>query len=512
MDRAYASRIFRKFQALEKRMNKNLMALYCSSCARLVALVAGAVSGVAALAGGVVTAYPVPQGMEASPDYLVSAGGQSIFVYRTPVCSLATFAVTGEVEVEIKVQRPITHPVIRPLARGIKPVVERGSLRFRLPGPGQLAIEVDDDLHRPLFLFANAPEPKAPKAGAAQVRYFEGGKIHEAGRIELKDNETVYLAGGAVVRGSIHAKHASGLRIAGPGMLDGSTRTTQARLVELDTCRNVEVSDVILQGSYGWTLVPRCSENILIHNIKVVGWRDNDDGCDPDSSRHVTVANSFFRTKDDCIAVKAHDYSGKSGASKSDPGKFNTDDVCVTNSIFWSSEWGHALTVGFAVGAPSIRHVVFTDCDIIKKEKGPALSIDNHDLGAVEDVRFEDIRVEEGCDKLLALKVAFSQYSADCPSEFFRNNPARKEAQGDAWQQVLREKRSGTRGTIRNVLFKNIRIGGDRLPGSDIVGFSARHEVSEVVFKNLSFQGKTLSSPEEAQLRVKNATAIQFEK
>ena len=482
------------------------------ACLVFAALLLAAVSSGTALGAGVVTAYPVPKGVEASPDYLVSAGGKNIFVYRTPVCSLAAFAVTGEVDVEVKVQRPITHPAIRPLARGIKPVVDRGSLRFCLPGPGQLAIEVDDDLHRPLFLFANAPEQKAPKAGDAKVRYFEGGKIHAAGRIEMKDNETVYLAGGAVVRGTIRAKHASGVRITGPGMLDGSSRTTQARLVELDTCKNVEISDVILLGSYGWTLVPRCSENVRVRNIKVVGWRDNDDGCDPDSSRHVMVADSFFRTKDDCIAVKAHDYSGKSGAAQSDLGRFNTDDVCVTNSIFWSSEWGHALTVGFAVGAPSIRHVVFADCDIIKKEKGPALSIDNHDLGAVEDVRFEDIRVEEGCDKLLALKVAFSPYSADCPFEFFRNNPARKEAKGEAWQQVLREKSSSTRGTIRNVLFKNIQIGGDRLPGSDIVGFSARNEVSDVVFSNILFQGKLLSSPEELNLRVQNATAIRFEK
>ena len=115
--------------------------------------------------------------------------------------------------------------------------------------------------------------------------------------------------------------------------------------------------------------------------------------------------------------------------STGDPNAFNTDDVRVTNSIFWSSEWGHALTVGFAIRAPVVRNVVFSNCDIIKKEKGPALSIDNHDLGSVDNVRFEDIRVEDGCDKLLAVKVAFSEYSADCPFEYFRNNPARKAAQ-----------------------------------------------------------------------------------
>ena len=394
------------------------------------------------LARGEVTTYPVPKGLEPSPDYQVIAGGRPVFVYKTPVFSMATFAVTGEVDVEVKVLRPITRPVIRPLARGIKPVVDRGSLRFRLSGPGQLAVEVDKDLHRPLFLFANAPDPDILKSSRSRVRYFEGGRIHEAGRIELKDNETVYLAGGAVVRGVIRAKQVSGARILGPGILDGSTRTTPSRLVELTECKNMDIQGVVLLGSSGWTLVPRCSENIRVRDVKVLGWRDNDDGCDPDSSRHVTIENCFFRTKDDCIAIKAHGELKAGGViSNSSSHSFDTDDVRVTHSIFWSSEWGHALTVGFAVSAPAIRNVTFAHCDIIKKEKGPALSIDNHDLGVVENVRFEDIRVEDGCDRLLALKVAFSQYSVDCPFEYFRNNPARKDAKGEEWQRVLQEKR-----------------------------------------------------------------------
>lgn len=468
--------------------------------------------GGSGIAWGEVTAYPVPRGVEASADYQVTAGGNSVFVYKTPVFSMATFATTGEADVEVKVQRPITRPVVRPLSRGIKPSVERDTLRLHIPGPCLLAVEVDEDLHRPLFLFANAPE-REPSRADPKVRYFEGGRIHEAGRIELKDNETVYLAGGAVVRGVIRAKNASGAKILGPGILDGSTRTTQTRMVELDHCRDIEIDSSIFLGSYGWTLVPRYSENIVVRNVKVLSWRDNDDGCDPDSSRRVTVESSFFRTKDDCVSVKAHGVSDRTGRIANTTSEAaNTEDVTVTHSIFWSSEWGHALTVGFAVSAPAIRNIAFTDCDIIKKEKGPALSIDNHDLGAVDGVRFENIRVEDGCDKLLALKVAFSQYSVDCPFEYFRNNPARKEAKGEDWQAVLNDKRSGTRGVIKNVLLKDIQIHGDRLPESEIVGFSSRNEISDVVFKNVRFRGTPLDSPEEARLRIKNAANVRFEK
>jgi len=477
----------------------------------LYLLLTTALMGMAFRALAEVSPYPQAKGIEASPDYRVRAGGKDIFVHKTPAFSMTTFAFIGDAEVVVEVQRPIKAAVIRPLSLGITASVKADTLRFRISRPCCLAIEVDDDLRRPLFLFANAPEVNTPQRGTAGVHYFEGGKIHEVGRIELKSDETVYLAGGAVVRGVIRANHATGIRILGPGILDGSTRDKQRQSVMLTGCRDLEINGPIVLGSYGWSIVPRLSENIRISNVKVVSWRDNDDGFDPDSSRHVTVENCFFRTKDDCMAVKAHGHFGKDAApSGKNPDSFNTEDVRVTKSTFWSSEWGHALTVGFAVSAPAIRNVVFEDCDIIKKEKGPAMSIDNHDLGLVENLRFENIRIEDGCDKLLALKVAFSEYSADCPPEYFRNNAGRKAPNGEPWENILREKRASKRGTIRNVLFKDIGVIGDRMPDSDIRGFSPMNEVSDIVFQNVTFQGQVLKSASEAILRIRNATNVRF--
>lgn len=477
-----------------------------------VSIAAGFAAGGPLPAQGAVTTYPVPREIDPSPDYAVRAGGKAVFVYQSPAFSMATFAVSGGADVVVEPRRPIRQAVVRPLSRSIQPTVEGQTVRFRIPGPCHLAVEIDEDLRRPLFLFANAPEERISRPREPGMHYFEGGRIHDVGRIDLKDRETIYLAGGAIVRGVIRAQKASHARICGPGILDASTRTTQAKTIQLENCTDIDISGIIVMGSYGWTIVPRLSENIRLRNVKILGWRDNDDGCDPDSSRHVTVENCFFRTKDDCIAVKSHDNSGMAGAAPvADPSVFNVDDVRVANSIFWSSEWGHALTVGFAIRGPVIRNVVFAHCDIIKKEKGPSLSIDNHDLGAVEGVRFEDIRVEDGCDKLLAVKVAFSEYSADCPFEYYRNNPARRAPQGDEWLKVQEGKRSSQRGTIHNIVFKDIEILGDRLPDSEIRGFSARKEVSDVVLENIRFKGKALKSLREANLRIRNAADVRMQ-
>ena len=469
-----------------------------------------------------VTIFPNPQGIKASPDFGVQSENGMVFTYKTPAFSFATFAFSGECEVVVVVNRPIKHPVIRPLALGIIPKVKGNTLRIHLTKPCRLAVEVDDDLRRPLFLFAEAPETNAPYSMSPGVRYFSGGKIYDAGTIQVKDYETIYLAGGAVVRGVIRAKNVTGARILGPGILDASMRTDKDKMVDFSSCTNIEMNGPIVLGSYGWTIVPEFSENILLRNLKVLGWRDNDDGVDVVSSQQVTVENCFFRTKDDCIAVKALVNNSKNTVASNNfepvlppidylgPCESSVFDVKVLNSIFWSSPLGHALTVGFELRAPIIRNILFQNCDIIKKEKGFALSIDNADFGMVDHVRFEDIRVEDGCDQLLMLQVGFFKYSGDCPFEYARRNEARKEAAGEGWLHVLREKHSQKRGKIRDVLLKNVQIEGDRMPGTIIQGFNSVDDISNVEFENVTFQRHLIKSAVEAKLELRNTTPVRF--
>ena len=73
-----------------------------------------------------------------------------------------------------------------------------GRLRFRLDKPCQLSIEPGGSLRHPLHLFANPLEKDVPAPNAPGVRYYGPG-FHEVGEIDLVSNETVYIAGGAVV-------------------------------------------------------------------------------------------------------------------------------------------------------------------------------------------------------------------------------------------------------------------------------------------------------------------------
>ena len=80
----------------------------------------------------VVSVFPAPPGVEASPDFIVQADNKRIFTYKTPAFSFATFALRGECELVVVVNRPIKHPVIRPLALGIIPRVVGNTLQIHL--------------------------------------------------------------------------------------------------------------------------------------------------------------------------------------------------------------------------------------------------------------------------------------------------------------------------------------------------------------------------------------------
>jgi hypothetical protein len=227
-----------------------------------------------------VVTYPTPEGVPRAADFQVHVDGQEQFVYDSEIAAFATFSLSGKVHVSVTSQKAFTRVDIRPKSRNVVLTVEDGTIHFDLDRPCQLSIELDGDIERPLFLFANAPQKRAPKPDDKRVRYFGPGKVYEAGEIVLKSNETLYIASGAVVRGRVRAEGARNVRVTGYGILDGTRRDYKTQMLKFSQCTNVEVSGIVILGSYGWTVVPVRSDNVKIVNIKIVGWRDNDDGVD----------------------------------------------------------------------------------------------------------------------------------------------------------------------------------------------------------------------------------------
>ncbi|MBX7259439.1 MAG: hypothetical protein K1Y02_23975 [Candidatus Hydrogenedentes bacterium] len=467
-----------------------------------------------AQAPGVVV-YPAPPGEALSKDFSVTVAGQPAPVYvcrvsampfnqvwpgyqrpidQTELASFVYWDMSAPVDVDVVSNRPIESVAIRPTARDIKPQIEGNHIRFHLDKPQQLTVEVNG-WHKALHLFANPPAPAIDR-NAPGVRYFGPG-VHKAGRMVLKSDETVYLAGGAVVYGCIEATDATNIKILGPGILDSSELeryfgiTDESKYLDnfggsihLVRCTNVTIDGPVLRDPPLWCLSAfNCSEIQIVHTKLIGLWRYNADGIDLCNSRNAAVRDCFVRSFDDSLVVKGLSYY---------------KDVPISNILFegcvvWN-DWGRALEIGAETATPELSQVTFRDCDVVRTAE-IAMDVQHGDRAFIHDVTFEGIRfevddvnyspqIQNGRD------ATYTGQTGYCP-----RNLVLVILRG-AWSS------DQERGTMRNIVVRDCSITGKLLPPSSLSGFDETHDVKGVTISNLKINGKVAQSLEEASIHV----------
>ena len=228
---------------------------------------------------------------------------------------------------------------------------------------------------------------KAIEACAAQ----DGGTVqltagtYLSAPIVLKSNITLQVDKGAKLLGSpnhadypeitefrlpgiqalVSATNAENVSITGEGTIDGNgeswwqeARSVQnagvmgihprPRLVVFDHCKHVRIEGVTIQNSPMWQVVPYYSDDVVIHNIRVLAPQHspNTDAVDPFSSSNVRIDHLYADTGDDDIAIK-------SGAINSPGGDDPSRDIVISDCTFMH---GHGLSIGseIAGGAHNI--------------------------------------------------------------------------------------------------------------------------------------------------------------
>jgi hypothetical protein len=104
---------------------------------------------------------------------------------------------------------------VRPLSYGITPRISGSTMTFTLDRPRNLSIEVNGDIFHNLHLFANPIDENRPKKlKDKNLIYFAPG-IHQlpGDTLNVPSGKTVYVAGGAIVRGCIRAVNARDVKI-----------------------------------------------------------------------------------------------------------------------------------------------------------------------------------------------------------------------------------------------------------------------------------------------------------
>ncbi len=463
-------------------------------------------AGMFRLADAQVVTFPATDSMQRSEHFTIKANGKDVMVYDVPFASYAVFDFTGKVEVDIQATTDIKWVDVRPLSLGIQPEFKDSFIHLTLTKPCNLSIELNGDyLKFPLYLFTNAPEVNAPKPGDKGVIYFEGGKVHNAGLITPKSGETVYIAGGAVVKGAINASDVENVKVMGRGILlgtDNRAMGVRSRSVDFRNSKNILFKDFLVVDSHSWEVVPTNCNNVEINGLRIISDNGGDDGIDVVSCKNVRITNCFIHTKDDCISIKS--------MARGEPVAANCEDILVENNTFWNAAWGNALEIGFELRSAFVRNIVFRDNDIIHVQMGAAFSIHNSDSATVENVLFENIRVEQVNQKLIDLGIFRSLWSLDKP-------PTREEQQKQwllgAWDNAMivpkgtEAEHAKYRGQIRNVVFKDIAVDGYK-PFSIINGYDKDHMIENITIQNLTFCGHRVMTTKDLKLYQEFAKGI----
>ncbi|MBW3544657.1 MAG: hypothetical protein KY428_03500 [Bacteroidetes bacterium] len=456
------------------------------------------------LAHAQVVSWKGPESMVSTRYYEVKVNGQSIPVYDTPIASYAVFDFTGQVKVEVNTMFDVRWVDIRPLISKVKPAYTGNhSFTFNLDKPQNLSLELNGRIRQqPLFIFSNAPETNKPSRKDKNVIWFEGGKVHPNVQLELKDNQTVYIEGGAVVQGFIFAEGKKNIRIMGRGILDGSfnreTAGNNNRFLSFRDSENISINDVILHNGTTWQIATYHCNGVNIKGVRIVSESGGDDGMDIFRCTNVVVDGVFAHTKDDCIAIKS---GGKY------PADHPTDNILVKNCIFWNSIWGNAVEIGFELYSNEVKNIRFENIDIIHVEDGAALSIHNAGQAHVHHVVFENIRIEDARQKLFDVAIFFSQWGPDGIRDeaFIKQNYMH--GAWDGVQHIPEGKEDyhrQFRGKISNIVFKDIQVVDGALPFSVFHGFDADKNVTDVVIENLSWLGRKLTDLESAKIRTQH--------
>jgi len=452
-----------------------------------------------------VVTYPAPAEELARSDYAVTVNGRPVDVYLAKTQHhdkryfFASFDFAGEIEVEVTSPVSLADAVVRPASSGVTlRAKSAGSLTFSAARPFKVSVERDGE-NSPLLLFGNPLETDVPRADDPGVVYFGPG-IHAPGKIELTSNQTLYVAGGAVVKGGVEA-HGENITVRGRGIIDGSDYAHGGGpirfMLTFEKCRNLLLKDVTVRGSWLFTIAPCGCDHVVIDNVKICGSRvGNDDGIDIINSADVLVNDCFLRTDDDCIAVKGlGGYDGKA-----------CERIRVTHCSFWTDR-ANIFRIGYESDTAAMRDIVAEDIDVlhcVSDERPPETFWSNwvfylqpSNNMPMAGLRFEDFRINApGQNNLAKVQPMVCKGWQDTAGGHFASWDYKEPGQ-----------------CVRDCVFRNLRLSGNATghPGRVFVsGVDAQHPVADVTFENVTRFGEPLMADSADVIIGPHASGVRF--
>src|SRR5271166_1877543 len=305
---------------------------------------------------------------------------------------------------------------VQPWSLNIRPALKGRTITFILKHPVKLSITRPGD-HlagaEMLFLFANPPENDAPKPTYAKIRYYAPGVHHE--NIDAHTGDSIYLAPGAVIFGSLNIWQVQDVKVFGRGVIiydgpqdpdhdTGWKHQPNWHCIVMDNARNISISGITcVVRSRTWMIQMKDSRFITFDNVKVIGGSDgnaNQDGMDWLGGGDTVVRDVFIRAADDVFAMQGN-WDGYSHEAMIAPGH-DVTNITVENSVLSTSisnivraAWPEKVfnSTNFTLRNSDVIHAGIGACGI------PFALLDlwatNGATGHTSGYHFENLRLED---------------------------------------------------------------------------------------------------------------------
>ncbi len=327
-----------------------------------------------------VEAAPVPPEMR-STAFTATVNGKPVDVAHAAArLEYLSFDTTGPVTVEITAAEPGFWDKgvdIQPWRLGLRPVRQGQTIRFKLGGPAKLSISRPGDFlnqARMLFLFAGTPPPPPPRAGP-NVRIVPAGVYRES--LNPKSGETLYMAPGAYVFGSLNLWKVQDVKVLGRGTIvyegpqdpntdEGWMQKPDWHCIVAMDARKVEVNGLTcIVRSRTWSIQMKDCNDFVYDDIRVIGGNPgnaNQDGMDWLGGGDAVVRNAFLRTSDDVFAMQGN-WDGYTDEEMLRPGK-DVNNILIERSVV-STSISNIVRAGWPRKVFNSKNFTLRDSDIL---------------------------------------------------------------------------------------------------------------------------------------------------
>jgi hypothetical protein len=366
-----------------------------------------------------VTIMTVPAELQSNHFTMTINGKPAAVSHAAANYHFANFDIDGRAEISI------TAPTddfwargveVQPWRANIRPAIHGRTITFTLDHPAKLSITRPND-HladaEMFFLFANAPEKDAPTKDTPGVRYYGPGVYHE--NIDAHSGDSIYLAGGAVIFGTLNLWDVENVKVFGRGTIvydgpqnpssdDGWRNTPNWHVIVMHDAKHIDISGITcIVRSRTWMIQMRDSRYVTFDNVKVIGGsrgNANQDGMDWLGGGDTVVRDVFIRAADDIFAMYGN-WDGYTEEALTTPGH-DVDNILIEDSVL-STSISNVVRVGWPKKVFNSKNFTMRNSDVIHMGIGGCgvpfslfeLWADPAGKGEHSGFLFQDIRLED---------------------------------------------------------------------------------------------------------------------